>query len=255
MPVLSALLLVLPSLVLLAQSSSRATPSKASSATEASRQQSARVYEDDEIKIEVPQGWRLATVSHLETRRYMIHGKPVLRSSRVRTRGKILLQKNGYILSLAYNTFTAGSGRFIEAFSIPWLNVMQAWTCSLYFQRIPQPANSKLLFMNLILRPGGSQVNKACGIKKGFGESITAGKHEYFGGDRWYAGYFSADEDYFFGSEGEDCGFKSYSLTTDAKIPEQLPPTDDPQLHKMILEAIDIVNSIHYKRCAPLSPQ
>ncbi len=255
MPVLSALLLVLPSLVLLAQSSSRATPNKASSATEASHRQSAQVYEDDEIKIEIPKQWRPAMLPHPAIEPYKINGKIVVESSAIQAQGKILLQKDEYTLSLAYNTSHAGPGRFIEALNIPWLNVMQAWTCSLYFQRIPQPANSKLLFMNLILRPGGSQVNKACGIKKGFGESVTAGKHEYFGGDRWYAGYFSANEDYFFGSEGEDCGEKSYSLTTDAKIPEQLPPPDDPQLHQTILEAIDIVNSIHYKRCAPLSPQ
>jgi hypothetical protein len=33
--------------------------------------------------------------------------------------------------------------------------------------------------------------------------------------------------------------------------PERLPVVGDPALKKMIQEAIDIVDSIHYKRCAP----
>ncbi len=163
-----------------------------------------------------------------------------------------MLQKEGYTLALAYNTSHAGPGRFVEAFGIPWLTVMQAWSCSNFFDHIPRPANEKLLFMNLVLRPGSAQIDKACRIKKGFGESVVAGTGRYFGSDRWFAGYFTSDDGYFFGSEGETCGLKSYSLTTGATVPEQLPPPDDPKLHKIISEAIRIVNSIEYKRCAPI---
>jgi hypothetical protein len=36
-----------------------------------------------------------------------------------------------------------------------------------------------------------------------------------------------------------------------ASTPDQLPVVGNPALKKIIQEAIDIVDSIHYKRCAP----
>ena len=41
--------------------------------------------------------------------------------------------------------------------------------------------------------------------------------------------------------------------TSAARTPDQLPAAEDPHLEQVIQEAIDIVNSIHYKRCAPTS--
>ena len=251
MALLFALLLALSGLDSWLQNSSGGKPNGGRATTSENRHTSPQVYEDDEVRIKIPQGWRLATVSHPAIRPYKVDGKVVAGSSVTQANGKILLQKEGYTLALAYDTSHAGPGRFIEAFQIPWLDVMQAWSCSNFFTHIPQPANETLLFMNLVLRTGGTQLNKACGIKKGFGESVTAGSQSYFGSDRWFAGYFTSDDGYFFGSKGASCGVKSYTLTTSATVPEQLPPPDDTRLQEMISEAITIVNSIDYKRCAP----
>lgn len=72
------------------------------------------------------------------------------------------------------------------------------------------------------------------------------------GEQRWFAGYFTtADGGWFFDSEGDSCGQKVYTLTSRAQTPEGLPSPDDPSLRKVIQEAIDIVDSIQYKRCPP----
>jgi len=69
---------------------------------------------------------------------------------------------------------------------------------------------------------------------------------------RWYGGYFTtAEGGYFFDSKDEECGLKAYTLTFQEKIPERLPLLGDPSLLRMIREAVDVVNSIHYKKCAP----
>jgi len=82
------------------------------------------------------------------------------------------------------------------------------------------------------------------------------GGRQIVGDQRWYAGSFStAEGGWFFPSEGTGCGQKAYTLTSKAKTPEELPLPDHFDLRKTITEAIDIVNSIHYKRCPPTAAQ
>jgi hypothetical protein len=72
------------------------------------------------------------------------------------------------------------------------------------------------------------------------------------GYQRWFAANFtSASGGWFFASDGSGCGDKVYTLTSKAKTPEELPDPNDPNLKKTIAEAIDIVDSIQYKRCPP----
>jgi hypothetical protein len=71
-------------------------------------------------------------------------------------------------------------------------------------------------------------------------------------GKRWLAGYFTdADGNWFFRSKDASCGWKAYTLTTDALRPRELPDDKNQQLRETIDEAIYIVDSIEYKRCAP----
>jgi len=69
---------------------------------------------------------------------------------------------------------------------------------------------------------------------------------------RWFGGYFTTEDGgWFFESEGDACGEKAYTLTFEADSPDMLPVMGDSQLRRIIHEAIDIVDSIHYKRCPP----
>lgn len=215
------------------------------------------IYQDDEVRTKILEGWHLANSPHPAVEPYRLDGRLVVGSSVAQAKRSVLLQKRGYTLALAYDTQHAGPGRFIEAFRIPWLNADNAWACSNFFQPIPQPANTKLLFINLVLRTGDAQLDKTCGIPKGFGLSVVRNKRENFGPDRWFAGYFTTDgassDGYFFASQGSGCGVKTYSLTTNATSPSQLPPPDDPELRTIVKEAIEMVNSIDYKQCAPVA--
>jgi hypothetical protein len=207
-------------------------------------------YEDDEIRLQLPAGWMIATKEHPAV-------APSLGPEHYITgNGRLLLMKNGYTLSLAYNTgHTSGivGGRFVEILAIPWLDSDQAWTCSLSLVQSPEPANRALMFVNLSFHTGDEAVREKCDIHKDLGYWTKHGtEKEFIGEQRWLAGYFTtADGGWFFQSDGAACGEKAYALTTSAETPEELPPVSDPVLQKMITEAIDIVGSVSYKRCPP----
>jgi hypothetical protein len=192
-----------------------------------------KFYEDDEIKVQIPEGWIISSAE-----------------------GKISLAKNGYTLGLAYHTGHASggdSGRFIEMLTIPWLQIDDAWTCSLYLGQRPQPASRALMLINLTFNTDDTKVRTNCGIPKDLGYWTDDGNQKTLVGDRrWFAAYFTtASGGWFFLSDGSGCVDKAYTLTSKATTPEELPDPNDPNLKKIIAEAIDIVDSIHYKRCPP----
>ncbi len=179
--------------------------------------------------------------------------------------GTLLLTKSGYSLSLKYHASQASGiegGRFTEIFSIPWVDDNGS-DCSGYLKKIAWPASRNLIFVNVIVETGDPRVRENCEIKKELGAWIDkGGQKEYdYGDTRWFGGYFTTEHSgFFFDSKGDNCGLKAYTLTSQAKTPEGLPIADIPNqdnnraLEKIIQEAIDIVNSIQYKRCAPFGP-
>jgi len=213
------------------------------------RRASPRTYEDDEIRLRIPPDWTIPTGNHSAVGSSVAAGPSITQAKR-----KLLLQKNGYTLALAYDTeHASGVGRFIEMLTIPWLDIEDAWTCSLHMSSWAQPASRTLTFQNLILDTGLQEVREGCGISKDLGYWTDSG---FAGERRWFAGFFTtADGGWFFLSAGEGCGKKTYILTTGATAPDQLPDYGDTELSSIIQQAIDIVNSIHYKRCPPTSKQ
>lgn len=200
------------------------------------------VYEDDEIKILFSSGWKVSRTDRPAV--LLVKGHPAVVQFPAPGHG-LLLTKNGYTLSLndaAGQTSPIGGGRFFEVFRIPWLvDVSDTWGCGGYFLEKSQQPSQGLLFFNLVFDSGSSEVRKACGIPK----DLVIER-------RWFAGYFTtAKGAWIFDSDGAECAEKAYTLTSDAKTPDQLPFVDDLGLKKIIKEAMDIVSSIHYKRCPP----
>ncbi|MBV9762807.1 MAG: hypothetical protein JO340_19770 [Acidobacteriaceae bacterium] len=215
----------------------------------------AETYEDDQVRIAIPAGWTRATGGYPSLEPYRMHGTAVVGSSVLQTSPHLLLQKDGYTLALAFSTSHASGadgGRFIEAFNIPWLDADQAWTCGLILTYIPQPASRALLFENMVVDAGDPNVRAKCRIPREIAEMFGPAANKPFSGERrWYGGYFTTRRGYFFDGGRPGCGSKLYSLTSAAKTPDQLPAIDDPRLAQITGEAIDIVDSIQYKRCAP----
>lgn len=213
----------------------------------AAQGQESFTFDNEDIRVAIPNGWVRVT-----------QNPPFSAGSTGIRSGVLVIEKQGYFLTLAYQTSHASGaegGRFIEAFSIPWLNTDDAWTCSLVLKEVSQPASRTLMFVNLTLNTGDSAVRSRCGLAKALAVWKGEGAEKKLYGDwRWVAGYFSTDLGYFFNegySSENSCQSKVYSLTTSATKPEQLPDPSDPKLKNMIQQAIDIVNSIHYKRCPP----
>jgi len=223
--------------------------------TESAGRTSPKIYEDDEVKIQIPAGWMIATGDHPAVAPYDGAG-----SSITQAKGRLLLAKSGYTLALAYHTEQASGvtgGRFIEVLRIPWLSADEAWDCSLHLGSYPQPASRTLMFINTFFPTGDPEVREKCDIKKALSYwTNEGGMRQIVGDQRWFAGSFTtADGGWFFESDGTNCGKKAYTLTSKAKTPEELPVVGDHDLKKTVTEAIDIVDSIHYKRCAPAAPQ
>lgn len=207
---------------------------------------SLKAYEDSEIKVRIPTGWSI-----------------LLSPKDKAHEGTLLLEKPGYTLSLAYHTGHASGivgGRFIEIFNIAWPGLDDAWTCSGYLREEPWPASRHLIFVNVIVETGDPKVRENCGIHEELGSwSEKDRQKEYDYGDRrWFGGYFRTEHGgYFVGGDENGCGMKAYTLTSQAATPDQLPiaeipnQNNNPALEKIIQEAIDIVNSIQYKRCRP----
>jgi len=229
-----------------AQSSSRGPKSGARLRTS---HPSSRIYHDDEIELRVPEGWTIVSIpaADVQPGRFGLLSSGILASKR-----KLLLEKDRYILGLAYNTEHASGvagGRFAEVFNIPWPSQEEVGLCSLRLSSCPLPASRMLLFHSLIVETGSPEVREACGIAKDLGYRSDSG---FVGERRWLAGFFStAYGGWFFPSVGDGCGDKAYALTSQARIPEEMPDAGDPKLQAVIQQAIDIVNSIQYKRCPP----
>jgi len=236
-----------------AMAQAHAKPTGPKSRDSRSIPQSPRVFEDREIKVTIPAGWRIVPDAAIKES----EGPAMsLGNSVIEAEGKLILEKKGYTLGIAYLTGHASGvegGRFIEAFNIPWLELDDAWDCSMYLGGSCQPASRVLVFHNLIVNSGDPQVREHCGIQDDLGSwHQENGLRQFDGERRWFGGSFAtADSGVFFDSKGKGCGLKAYTLTFQAKTPDRLPVDGDPKLKKMIQEAIDIVDSIHYKRCAP----
>ncbi len=222
------------------------------------QQASSNTYENDEVVIPIPADWTRKPEKHPALNSYHEQDAIAASNSVLQAKGKLLLAKDGYTLALAYRTEHASGirgGRFIEAFNIPWLAVDQAWTCSLHLTQVPQSASRTLLFNNILIDAEKPGVRAKCGLPETFSQRITAfetGCEELIG-RRWFAGYFATNDGGWFFDESADasCGCKMFSLTTSATKPDQLPIPEDSHLQEIIQEAINIVNSIHYKRCSP----
>ena len=208
-------------------------------------QKSVKTYEDSEIRVAIPAGWSISSSPKDKAHE-----------------GTLLIEKAGYTLSLGYHTGHASGivdGRFIEAFAMNWPGIDDGWNCSLYLKEYSQPASRNLVFVNLIIDSGDTKVRDNCAIPKNLGYwTMKDGAKQYEGEFRWFGGYFmEAYGGYFFGPDGEGCAEKAYTLTSKATSPDRFPtaenplPENNPALEKVIQEAIDIVNSIHYKRCSP----
>lgn len=214
------------------------------------------VYEDSEIKVRIPAGWALLPRPgrrDLGRGRYGSLGNSVLPEE-----GRVVLEKKGYVLAIAYDTSHASGiigGRFPEVFNIPWPGIDDEVNCSMHLGGFTQPASRALMFINVVIDSGLAEVREACGIAKDLAYKVDTDTGEEFVGERrWFGGYFTSEGGrWFFPSKGEGCGEKAYTLTFTTDTPGKLPVVGDQKLKSMIREAIDVVNSIRYKRCPPAS--
>lgn len=207
-------------------------------------------YEDNQIKLLVPADWEQITVPKNAD-------DPALR--RIPSRLWVSLPPTGEGLVLAHGRYTlvlkflsghasgVDGGRFIEAFRIPWIEeVSDMWSCGGYLAEYPQPVNRELIFINYWFTPHTQETRRVCGIPEELDQRRGMAQRP------WLAGYFTtAERSWFFHSQGTGCPMRTYTLTSDAKTPEELPDALDPTLQRVIAEAIHIVDSIQYKRCPP----
>ncbi len=214
------------------------------------------VYEGDEVRIPIPSGW---SVSVPDNHAISKTDYPAVAQTFAPAPGDgLFLTKNGYILTLAYNSGHASGitgGRFIEVLQIPWIDdPFEGWDCGSLLQRRSQPVNRILLFTSLILDPAAPEVREKCAIPTEHGDGTNDDvTNSLVAGKRWFAAYFTTVHypGWFFESDGAGCAEKAYTLTSGAKAPGELPMVDNPDLKKIIKEAIGIVASIRYKRCPP----
>jgi hypothetical protein len=203
---------------------------------------SPNLYEDSEIRILIPSDWKVSRTD----RPFAVLGTDHPGVAQFPEPGYgLLLAKNGYTLNLnngAGQTSPIPGGRFFEVFRMPWLSdVTDIWGCGGFLLEEPQSTTGALLYFNMIFKPLDSEARKTCGIPK----DLVIER-------RWFAGYFSTEKGgWLFDAEGANCRMKTFTLTTNAITPAELPMADDPALQKIIRETINILASIHYKRCPP----
>lgn len=218
----------------------------------ANKQISPNVYEDNDVRILIPAGWSRASGPQPSLHASDVVGAGLSDIAPIQLPGTLLLQKDGYTLGIGYKTDHASGivgGRIIEIFEIPWdIPNGDNWGCLGILTRVPQPASRSLLFENLIVNTEDEKIRGTCGISKDLGNYLTDRAAE----QRWYGGYFTTDGGYFFDEDHKEknCGSKAFSLTTTAKTPEQLPLANDKHLEQIVQEAMNIVDSVQYKRCA-----
>ena len=198
---------------------------------------SSRVYEDNQIRIVISPGWTVGSLDR-PVEKYPTAGPSIPQPG-----NGLVLTKQGYTLALAHSIgHSSPNGRFGEVFRMPWLpDVADEDACGRYLREVAEPVDRTLIFINLVFAIDDSVGLKTCNIR---GDEAS----------RWFVGYFTTTQgNWFFSSDGADCAEKVYTLTSGARVPAGLPARDDPALRKIIGEAIDIVASIHYKRCLPAS--
>ena len=240
-----------------------ASPKSAPAERMEASQTTPQVYEDDEIKLGIPAGWRIVSDEEIDhpapgvipSARTNIGAHPWVGSYLAcgsyitQVRSKLLLSKDGYTLAMAYHTNHATNfSHFGGIIRVPWLEDAcdEADDCASSLAQAPLPVNRTLMFINLYVGWRDPRVLERC--------RIPEAAH-----NRWFAGYFTTNGDWTFNSEGSDCGIKAYTLTSNAETPDKLPSSHgyppDPKLSRIIREAIGIVDSIHYKRCPPKAEQ
>jgi len=212
--------------------------------------QSPVTYEDNEVKVVVPADWDQITLPKTAD-------DPAFRRIPARLWVRLPPAKTGLVLASGRYTlvlnFQSGhasgveGGRFIEAFNIPWIeDGADVWACGGYLRQFPQPVNRELIFINYWLKGQTPEGRPVCGVPE------ELDKRRGMAARPWLAGYFTtAEGSWFFHSDGAGCPMRTYTLTTDAETPQELPDALDPTLQRVIAEAIRIVDSIQYKRCPP----
>jgi hypothetical protein len=216
-----------------------------------------REYEDDQVKIVIPSGWSLSLPSNQAIPKTDL---PSIAEIPDPANG-VFLEKDGYILTLAYVTSHASGirgGRIIEVFRVPWIDdPFEGESCVGLLRRTPQRADETLQFVSLILDPLNAEVRLKCRVPKALGRKVYGTKGlATVTEQRWFAGYFTTpppSQPLFFESDGAECGEKVYTLSSGAMSPSELPTVNDPVLNKIIGESIRIVGSTKYKRCPPAS--
>ena len=151
---------IAPRIVIPASAQTQSVESNHSGVPAAAARKSPRIYEDGEIKVEIPEAWSIVSNPNSSN------------PGKKHPEGTLLLVKRGYTLSLAYHTGHASGidgGRFIEIFNIPWPGVDDGWTCGGYLREDPWPASRQLIFVNLIVESGDPKVRENCGIQRELG--------------------------------------------------------------------------------------
>jgi len=252
--------LKLPAAALMGALFATAVSGGQTSAHAAKEQEKAQVHEDHVVRIVIPAGWSRVLRKAPDLDSHRVGGAGSVSNSVAyepvpKEDGRLVLQKDGYTLAIGDkwgHASGAVGGRFIEAFDIPWLDADQAVGCGGLLREVAQPADQTLIFQNLILDTGVPEVRTRCGIPKDLSEWVGEGaERRVIGEQRWFGGYFTTGVGWFFDEQEANCQAKLYTLTSGAKTPAELPAVGDARLKQIIRQAIEIVDSIHYKRCAP----
>ncbi len=218
------------------------------------------VYEDEYVRVPIPPSWSRAKQYSPAADQALEYGKLEAGASFSSLMRALILEKNGFTLTLAYVADRASGiigGRPIEEFAVPWPAAGQKSDpseCIYTLDEVAGPSSRTLDFESLILDPDRPLTLETCGLTK---ETSIPQSSELFhvSGRRWFGGYFSTGG-YFFGyTPDRNCKEKSYSLTTSAHTPDKLPMPDDRRLQATIQEAGKIVDSIQYKRCPSIAPE
>ncbi len=258
----SAMTLLKAAALLLAFASAGIVSSAQTAKGAASELSKPRMFKDDEVRIPIPAGWK-RTYQFSPSTHNSFQGFENDKPHTFPITGTLLLEKDGYTLTLAYATGQASGimgGRSIEVFNIPWSIEPPGdlWSCADSFEHVPQPASRTLLFENLIVDTTQPHIREDCAVADLTNPAPNAAGVRSTGAQRWFGGYFTTFGGYFFGEwPGDDHLYeRSYCLTTSAKTINDLPMQDNAHLAEIIQQAIDIVDSITYKKhpLKPISP-
>jgi len=173
------------------------------------------IYEDDQMRVSIPSGWETVKIGNTDRPFAALHDKyPSVNGQYIPAAGGgLAITKQGYLLTVLPESGQVSGirgGRFIEVFSIPWLdNTDDEQTCmGENLQESPQPVNRDLIFVNLVFvaRYGPDRESwRICRMAPLLKERP------------WFGGYFTtAEGGYIFRSKGADCADKTYTLTSES---------------------------------------